>query len=526
MTAALALLLERGSARLVASEFELAGARVEACELAVGGAPRSVADCRGRVGAVTRLRVRVAPEVLGEWLGRAWPEGQVVCDAGVWTLTDRQGLWWRAELEVRADGGRLFVRPRRCWSLGRPEWPAERVWLALTRRWTGYGVRVVGGVVVVDVAAVVFGRWFAALGWRVPRLAGVAVRWTADGVEVGLGEGWSSGQVAGRASEGSSGQVAGRASEGPSGQVAGRISEWPSGQVAGGLTGYAGCPGGQLDVLADERRWLAGTVIERGRASERLRALAAEEPALAGPLARARARALRFVDPAGCAAAVREWVAAAPDAEAWWWLAVQSRRSADGLAAGLAGLAGVTATEAVRVPRVLALAQALERVTGRAAEARTLLEPRLLGGEAPAEVWRTVARLRAADPAARAVEVEAALTAALGEDGWQRRGEGGDLRGAIAEAVMRSGRTEANMTALLRRILLGRRKRTAAAPEAEVVGMRPSTQIVADYYAQDGRWRELVALLERELGRMEAAPRAEAERRIARIRRHYLHEAG
>lgn len=502
MTAALALLLERGSARLVASEFELAGARVEACELAVGGAPRSVADCRGRVGAVTRLRVRVATAVLGEWLGRAWPEGQVCGDGDVWTLTDRQGLWWRAELEVRADGGRLFVRPRRCWSLGRPEWPAERVWLALTRRWTGYGVRVAGGVVVVDVAAAVFGRWFAALGWRVPRLAGVAVRWTAEGVEVGFGESW------------------------PSGQVAGRTSEWPSGQVAGGPTGYAGCPGGQLDVLADERRWLAGTVIERGRASERLRALAAEEPALAGPLARARARALRFVDPAGCAAAVREWVAAAPDAEAWWWLAVQSRRSADGLAAGLAGLAGVTATEAVRVPRVLALAQALERVTGRAAEARTLLEPRLLGGEAPAEVWRTVARLRAADPAARAVEVEAALTAALGEDGWQRRGEGGDLRGAIAEAVMRSGRTEANMTALLRRILLGRRKRAAAAPEAEVVGMRPSTQIVADYYAQDGRWRELVALLERELGRMEAAPRAEAERRIARIRRHYLHEAG
>jgi hypothetical protein len=169
---------------------------------------------------------------------------------------------------------------------------------------------------------------------------------------------------------------------------------------------------------------------------------------------------------------------------------------------------------------VLALAQALGRVTGRAAEARTLLEPRVLGGETPAEVWRTVARLRAADPSARANEVEAALTAALGEDGWRHRGDTGDLRGAVAEAVMRSGRTEASMTALLRRILIGRRKR--ASGEAEVIGMRQSTQIVADYYAQDGRWRELVALLEREVGRMDEAPREEAQRRIARIRRHYL----
>mgnify|MGYP000665072705 CR=1 FL=1 len=501
----LALLLERGSARLVADGVELGGARV-AAEFAVRGAARSVGECRGRVEAVERLRVTAAREVLARWLGRGWPKGQVDVDAEAWTLTGAEGLWWRLEVGVTAEGGCLVVRPRRSWLLGgAPGLTAERAWLALARRLTGCGVRMVGRALVVDVGLAVVGRWFAASGWRAPGLVGARVRWTGEGVEI---EGWSKGQD-GRAVVGSRGWL--------EGQVRGGTAErgWLEGQVVGD------CPGGHVDVLAGERAGLAGSAGERVQACERLRGVAG--PGLAGPLARARARALRFVDPAGCVQAVREWAAAAPDAEAWWWLAVQARGSATGLAEGLAGLADGAGGE-TRAGLVLALAQALERVAGRAAEARTLLEPRMLGGEAPAEVWRTVARLRAADPAAKAVEVEAALVAALGEDGWRRRGEAGDLRGAIAEAVMRSGRTEASMSALLRRILIGRRKRAAATGEAEVVGMRASTQIVADYYAQDGRWRELVALLERELGRMEAAPRAEAQRRIARIRRHYLRD--
>ncbi len=479
----LALLLERGSARLVASGFGYGE-----CEVAVGGAPRSVADCRGRTGAVTRLRARVPVAAIVGWVQRGWPSGQVHWDmsggTGVWTL-EGGGVWWRIEPAVRVDGGLVRVRPRRSWLLGPPGLTAARAWLALARRLVGCGVRVEGGALVIDVARAAIGRRFAAAGWRVPGLGTAAVRVTGEGVEVVGGEGCPMGQVG-----------------------------WSSGQIEEGWSE------GPVDVLADVRGWLCGSVVERGRASERLRALAAELPAVAGPLARARATALRFVDRAGCVAAVRDWLAAEPCAEAWWWLAVQSRGTADGLATGLAGLADVATSEVVRVQRVLALAQALGRVTGRAAEARTLLEPRVLGGETPAEVWRTVARLRAADPAARATEVEAALTAALGEDGWRHRSDTGDLRGSVAEAVMRSGRTEASMTALLRRILIGRRKR--ASGEAEVVGMRQSTQIVADYYAQDGRWRELVALLEREVGRMDEAPRAEALRRIARIRRHYL----
>lgn len=497
----LALLLERGSARLVAAAFELAGARVANCEVAVLGAARCVADCRGRVGEVARLRAFVPAAVLTEWLarrlvgagGEGWRIGQVRWDrsegAGAVTLAGDGGLWLRCELAVRAEGGLLRVRPRRCWLLGPPELTAARVWLAAARRLTGCGVRVEAGALVIDAARAVLGGRFAAAGWRAPGLARVAVRASAEGLEVVGGEDCPEGQVE---------------------------LGWPSGQVGAG----------PVDVLAEVRAGLAGSTEQRVRASEQLRRMGRETPALAGPLARARAAALRFVDPTGCVAAVRAWLAAQPCAEAYWWLAVQGRGSREELAAGLAGLADQAADDAVRVQRVLALAQALERVAGRAAEARTLLEPRVLGGETPPEVWRTVARLRAADPQARAAEVEAAMTAALGEDGWRRREEASDLRGAVAEAVMRSGRSETNMATLLRRILLGRGKPAAAAREAEVIGMRRSTQIVAEYYAQDGRWRELVALLEREVGRMEEAPRAEAERRIARIRQHYLPGAG
>jgi hypothetical protein len=497
----LSLLLERGAARLVVTPRDVAGARVEACEVAVDGQPRAVAACRGRVGAVTRLKVSLAREVVQGWLARrlvgawvgGWRVGQVRWDRvdgtglGAWTLTGMGGaeaVWLRIELAWRADGGRLRVGPRRCWLLGPPGLAAARTWTALMRRLGATGVRVVDGALEIDAARATIGPAFAAAGWRVPGPAGTAaVRGTADGVEVWAGTeevGWPEGQDAG----------------------------WSEGQVE--------------DPLAEIRGWLHGSADRRVQASERLQALAAERPALAVPLARARAAALRFVDRAGCVAALRDWLAAGPEAEAWWMLAVQSRE--DGLAEALTGLAELAADEAVRGQRVLARAQALGRVAGGVAEARTLLEPRVIGGETPVEVWRTLARLRAADPSVRAADIEEALAAALGEDGWRHRGDAGDLRGAVAEAVMRSGRPEASMAALLRRILGGPRRRgePAGRGETAVAGLRRSTQIVADYYAQDGRWRELVALLERELGRLGEAARAEATARIARIRRLYL----
>jgi tetratricopeptide (TPR) repeat protein len=51
-----------------------------------------------------------------------------------------------------------------------------------------------------------------------------------------------------------------------------------------------------------------------------------------------------------------------------------------------------------------------------------------------------------------------------------------------------------------------------------------AARIVADYYAQEGRWAELVTLLGRELVTQDGVARIQALRRIARIYRHYLHD--
>jgi hypothetical protein len=49
--------------------------------------------------------------------------------------------------------------------------------------------------------------------------------------------------------------------------------------------------------------------------------------------------------------------------------------------------------------------------------------------------------------------VEDAVAAALGEEGWRRRGETGELRAQVAAALVASGRGEADTTRLLRRML-------------------------------------------------------------------------
>jgi hypothetical protein len=193
--------------------------------------------------------------------------------------------------------------------------------------------------------------------------------------------------------------------------------------------------------------------------------------------------------------------------------------------------------------RRLALALALLRRPAGAAGARALLEP-LADGGSPA-VWRALARARAGDPAARPQEVDAALAAALGEDGWRRREQAAALRAEVAEALVTSGRKEATTVAALRRVLglAGRGRRGAGdgagvpkdrsgaragagVPKDRSRGreLRASVRLLADFHAQEGRWRELVALLSRELTGLGGAARARTREQIARIHLHYLHD--
>jgi hypothetical protein len=538
----LALLLERGGARLVAEGREVGGARVADCEMAVRGRPRTVAECRAAVGAITRLALVVPFDVVEAWVRRrlvgehvgGWRIEHVRWDrsegTGAWELVGRgeQGeVWLRVELAVRCDGG-MRVWLRRGWLLGPPGVTLARTWAAVLRRLRGAGIAAEGAELAIDAGAAALGGVFAAAGWRVPgRAAGARVRVTGEGVELRAGSGWPEGQmgwpegqVTRLGPEGQAGWPEGQAGwpEGqvgwPEGRGTGGGPEGPGGRpdrrvVSGWLEGQAGWPEGQVDVLAEVRAGLRGSRDQRVAACERLRALAEELPGAEERLSRACVRALRFVDAGACAAALGE-----PTNVAGWWTRVAlARGSADELLTMLGGLMGVCEAEGVRLARALVLARAPEGV----AEARGHLEAMATAGGSTA-VWRALACVRAADASAKAVEVEAALTAALGEDGWRRREEASDLRGLVAEAVMRSGRSETAKAALLRRVLVGARRGRGGEREERRPGLRKSAQIVADFYAQDGRWRELVGLLERELGRLDEASRGDALARLARLR--------
>ncbi|MBL9101666.1 MAG: hypothetical protein JNL82_11955 [Myxococcales bacterium] len=537
----LALLLERGGARLVAEGREVGGARVADCEMAVRGRPRTVAECRGAVGAITRLAVVVPFDVVEAWVRRrlvgehvgGWRIEQVRWDrsegTGAWELVGRgeEGeVWLRGELVVRCDGG-MRVWLRRGWLLGPPGVTLARSWAAVLRRLRGAGIAADGGELAIDAGAAALGGVFAAAGWRVPgRAAGARVWVTHEGVELRAGSGWPEGQAGwpegqvgwpeGQVVHGwregqagwREGQVGWR--EGQAGWREGQVG-WREGQaVRGWPEGQAGWPEGQVvDVLAEVRAGLRGPPDQRAAACERLRALAEELPGAEERLSRACVRALRFVDAEACAAALGE----PTDAAGWWTRVALARGSADELLKMLGGLMGVCEAEGVRLARALVLARAPEGVV----EARALLEAMATDGGSAA-VLRALACVRAADASAKAVEVEAALTAALGEDGWRRREEASDLRGLVAEAVMRSGRSETAKAALLRRVLVGARRGRAGEREERRPGLRKSAQIVADFYAQDGRWRELVGLLERELGRLDEVSRGDALARLARLR--------
>ncbi len=316
-----------------------------------------------------------------------------------------------------------------------------------------------------------------------------------------------------------------------------------TGEVGGGGESELEAGSTGFDPLAQVRGWLRGDRGERGRAERALAGLAAAVPELAGKLSRVRVAALRFVDRAACVAALGEWISWAPtDSEPRWLLVVQQARRGDddGVQAALAGLAGLPAETAVWTRRVLAQAIALQRRELRGAGARALLEPLVAGlpgcpQELQAAVWRALARARAADAATPGSAVEAAVAAALGE-GLAAAREAGELRGQVAAALVASGRREADTTRLLRRMLgderPGRGERGGAVREDRSeggcpggrVGGRGSVRIVADYYAQEGRWTELVTLLGRELVALDGVARVQVLRRLARIYLNYLHD--
>ncbi|HEY0136065.1 MAG TPA: hypothetical protein VGB85_18390, partial [Nannocystis sp.] len=298
---------------------------------------------------------------------------------------------------------------------------------------------------------------------------------------------------------------------------------WSSGQVDG-----------EVDPLAATRVALRGDVATRRGAMQ-----AEIEGVPAFVLARARALALRFVDRAGCLEAVTVWAREAPaDPEPAWLRVVQPamRGDLEGVTAALAELAERPGPAVVTMQRRLALALALQRSEAGAAQARALLEPMVAGlGEAPAGlqagVWRALARARAGDAAAPGGVVEDAVAAALGDEGWRRRGETGELRAQVAAALVGSGRAEADTTRLLRRMLGDERPaRTVRSTGVTRPARRrqedrgTGARIVADYYAQEGRWSELITLLGRELVQLDGVARIQALRRIARIHRHYLHD--
>ena len=522
----LALLLERSGVRLVAPTQALAPG-LELLEFVAsfpGPRPASAASCRERACRVDLLRLRLDGAAATGWLrGRlerarlpGWRVEHVVWDMSGetddrwrWTLSgvadSGAAVWLRIELQVRAAGGRLSVSGRRCWLLGPPELACGRIWRALVRRLgRGPGLMGRGEALEIDVARASLGPAFAAAGWRLPNSAGlrVGLAVTGEGLLLSLGAAETS---------------------------------WPEGQVDVGDRGPAEAP---EDPLARLRGWLRGGPTERAMADAALLELATAQPAVAGALLRARALALRFVDRERCVARLHEWLRAAPaDGEAWWLLAVQ--HAILGESAGLVAALRGSTNEGTGVRGRLALALVLQQHEGGAAEALALLEALVAelpacAAELQAAVWRALARSRAGERATPAMAVLAAVSAALGEEGWRRREEAGELRAQVAAALVASGRPEAETAPLLRRLLgdvrPGRWDRSGA--RVALVGAarrgageaRASARIVSEWLAQEGRWSELVAVLERQLVRLGGAPRIQALRRIARIHRHHLND--
>ncbi|MFY0539768.1 hypothetical protein [Nannocystis pusilla] len=130
-----------------------------------------------------------------------------------------------------------------------------------------------------------------------------------------------------------------------------------------------------------------------------------------------QAELLRFRDRAGAAAAVRAWLAAAPDdPEAWWRVIVAQARAGEpeGWSAGWRRWSGCP------VRRRCGCAGGWRgrwsrRSSSARGRARAVLEDMSWSGgpAAQAEGWRALAIARAGDPQVAGEQVEAAVSAAL-----------------------------------------------------------------------------------------------------------------
>lgn len=537
---ALRLELEQGRgaprARVLAGPAELApGVRLAS----LVGEPVGPASELGGAWRVLEARLEIAAEALARavevLVGRevaGWRIGQVALDLGgdaaVLTLTGPADAGWPAvvqiELAARIEGAGVRVSPRRVWATG-PLAPAAGDLCAriASRLADGSGVVAVAGGVWIDPGAALR-RAVVRSGGRAPRTDGVVparVRVEGPGVRVQLVR-------------------------------QDRVEETGLfGQVAADMSG-----GAVDDPLAGLRAAL--------RSGDRRRALAELDrfPALPGhpgarrlarALAQVRAELLRFSDRG--AAALRAWLAAAPDdPAAWWRFVVQHARAGDaeGVARGLAALERTPGPPGAALRRRAAWATVLAQRLGAAGRAVAGLEEVAWEGSAGALAagWRALALARAGDAGVAGEAVEAAVDEAIALGGARAWCDAAALRARVAEMVLRSGRVDAEAAGLLRR-LIGASEGTGAerqgggdrAEETEGAGASAvSAEVVADdagheadpdeaarvlagFYARHGRWEELVELLGRALVRQAGPARAATLERLAEVHRR-LGDAG
>ncbi|MCY1071091.1 hypothetical protein OV090_40490 [Nannocystis sp. RBIL2] len=407
--------------------------------------PRSTAALREGSWRALEARLEVSAEAL-EGAARAlcgvtigtWPIGHVSVDAAgesvVLTLAGPRDDGWPAlaqiELGVAVEAGEIAVRARRVWATGPLAPSATAVWQAAARglsRGREGAVRLDGATLRLAPEWLVR-RAFRAAGAVPPRTRGLQVarvRGEGRGLRVVLADVAQGTGSEGHARQGMSERT------GMKGHVFKDMSDGPE------------------DPLAELRAAL--------RAGDRAAALTALSyaPAPTHPgarrltraLAQVQAELLRFHDRAGAAAAVRAWLAAAPDdPEAWWRVIVAQARAGEpeGVVRGLAALERVPGPPAVRQRRRVARALVEAEQLGAGGRARAVLEDMSWSGgpAAQAEGWRALAIARAGDPQVAGEQVEAAVSAALDagvrcERAWC---EAAELHARVAAAGRRCGR--------------------------------------------------------------------------------------
>lgn len=397
----------------------------------VGAAPRSTEALRAGRWRALEARVEVGAAALelaaqrlrGAAIG-GWPIGQVTVElageSAVLTLVGPRDQGWPAlvqiELAATAEAGAVRVRARRIWATGPLAPSGSALWLAAARLLaagreeavtpTSDGLRVEP-------------EWLLRRAFRAEAISPPHTRGLRVGRVRAEGRGLRIGMVAGDMSDWT----------GPRGHVPRDMPEWPD------------------DPLAALRAAL--------RAGDRRGALVAlaEAPAPTHPgarrltraLAQVRAELLRFRDREGASAAVRAWLAAAPDdPEAWWRLTVAHARAGEteGLLRGLAALERMPGPPAALLRRRVARALVEAELRGAGGRARAVLEDMSWSAcpGAQAEAWRALAIARAGDPEVAGEKVEEAVAAAVAAAGARRWCEDEELHARVAAAGRRCGR--------------------------------------------------------------------------------------